>query len=229
MDHNDRKQAAYSAFWIGMILFNQGEHAQGGGWMARAGRLIDEYEQECAEKGFLLIPKGLQQLRQGNGEAAYELFSTAAEIGNRFDNPDLITLGRLGSGQALIRQNKITEGTTLLDEAMVGVVSDKISPIIAGIVYCAVIETCQKIYDLQRAQEWTEALSRWCDSQPDLIPYRGQCLVRRAEIMQLHGKWPDAMVEVQRACQLSRASTPPAGGRCGACSKICRPAGRLSS
>lgn len=212
LDQNDTERAACSAFWLGMVLFNRGERAQGSGWMARAERLIKDYKQKCAEQGLLLIPRGLQQLRQGDGEAAYKLFNQAAKIGTRFKNKDLQTLGRLGSGQALIRQNKIEEGTTLLDEAMVTVVANELSPIVAGIVYCAVIETCQKIYDLQRAQEWTEALSRWSDAQQDLIPYRGQCLVRRAEILQLHGRWPDAMDEVQRACQLTQTSSPPATG-----------------
>lgn len=212
LDQQQTEAASNSAFWIGMVLFNQGEHAQGGGWIARAGRLIDDYGQDCPECGFLLIPRALQHLRNGEAGTARELFARAVETGKRYNNRDLITLGLLGSGQALIRQNNIGEGTTLLDEAMVAVVSEEISPIVAGIVYCAVIDTCQKIYDLQRAREWTEALSRWCDSQPDLIPYRGQCLVRRAEIMQIHGEWPDAMNEIRQACDLSGRSTPPAGG-----------------
>lgn len=209
---DDIRQAAQCAFWIGMILFNSGERAQGSGWIARAGRLIKDYQKDCVEGGFLLIPEALQHLGKGEAEAAYELFSEAAKIGTRFNDPDLITFGRLGSGQALIRQNYIEKGTALFDEVMVAVVTDEISPIVAGIAYCAVIDTCQKIYDLRRAREWTEALSRWCDSQPDLIPYRGQCLVRRAEIMQLHGNWPEAMNEVEQACQLSQTSSPPATG-----------------
>ncbi len=206
-------RAAYCAFWLGMILFNYGDSAQGGGWIARARRLVDESRKNCAEQGFLLIPGALQFLRKGEPEKAQNMFSRVAEIGKRFNDSDLMTLGRLGHGQSLIHQNDIVEGTTLLDEAMVAVIAEEVSPIVSGIVYCAVIETCQKIYDLQRAQEWTQALARWCDSQPDLVPYRGQCLVRRAEIMQLHGHWIDAINEAERACEsLSKLSQESAAG-----------------
>jgi ATP/maltotriose-dependent transcriptional regulator MalT len=40
-----------------------------------------------------------------------------------------------------------------------------------------------------------------------MVPYRGQCMVRRAEILQLHGAWEDAMTEAREACE--RFSRPP--------------------
>ena len=112
-----------------------------------------------------------------------------------------MTLGRQGRGRTLINLGRIAEGVALMDEVMVSVTTGDVSPIIVGTIYCSVIEGCYEMFDLQRAHEWTSALAAWCASQPDLVPYRGQCLVRRAEIMQLHGEWPDAMDEAIRACE----------------------------
>lgn len=212
LNNNRQKKAAYCAFWTGFILFMKGESARGSGWFSRANRLLNEYKKECVENGFMLIPQALGYLQKREAETAFNLFKKAGEIAVHFKNKDLLTLSRLGRGQALIQQENFAEGRELLDEAMVAVVSEEASPVVAGIVYCAVIDACRKSSDLDRAREWTTAFSRWCDKQTGLIPYRGQCLVRRAEIMQIHGEWTDAMAEVQKAFELVPRSIPPATG-----------------
>ena len=118
-----------------------------------------------------------------------------------------MTLGRLGQGRSLIVMGRDAEGLALLDEAMVAVTAKEVTPIVAGRVYCAVILVCQQAFDWNRAHEWTAALSDWCEAQPDMVLFRGQCLVHRSEVMQWHGEWPKALDEAKRA--RDRLSDPP--------------------
>jgi DNA-binding CsgD family transcriptional regulator len=207
----DALRAARCAGWLVFVLMNGGEFARGGGWLARARRLLDG-QQDCAEQGHLLVPEAVQRAFEGDWPGAYAISGQAAEIGDRFGDIDLVTLARNIQGRALIGQGRTVEGMTLLDEVMVAVMADEVSEIVAGSVYCSVIEACQEVFDLRRAQQWTAALTHWCDAQPDLVPFSGNCLVHRAEIMQLHGAWPDAADAAQRACERLLPRAQPAVG-----------------
>jgi len=180
LSRGEVERAARCAFWLAFGLLNRGEVARGGGWMARARRLLDEGQLEYLEQGYLLLPVGMERVGTGEFEAAHAVFSKAAGIAERFGDPDLAALARHCRGRVLIRMGEIERGVSLLDEAMVAVEAGDISPLVVGDVYCSVIEGCWEIFDLRRAQEWTAVLNQWCESQPDLVLYRGQCKLRRA-------------------------------------------------
>ncbi len=207
LDQGDAGRAVRCAFWVGLFLMRRGRQAEGGGWFARAQRLVEERALDGVERGYLLVSAAKRTLESGDPHQADEMLREAAGIAERHGDPDLIAWCLMGRGRALVASGEIRRGVAMLDEAMVAVTTGDVSPVVAGVVYCALVITCRDIFDWRRAQEWTVVLSRWCATQQDLKPYRGQCLVHRAEIMQLHGEWPDALAEARQAC--AHLADPP--------------------
>lgn len=197
-------RAVRCAFWLGFRLLMRGEMGRATGWFARAQRLLDRDARECAERGYLLAPLVEQRLESGDYEAAYAAAAEAAAIGERCGDPDLIACARHQQGRARLQQARVQEGLALLDETMVMVTAGELSPLVTGLMYCSVIQACQEVYAIDRSREWTAALARWCDDQPDMVAFAGVCQVHRAEIMQLQGAWPDAIDAARRACARSQ-------------------------
>jgi hypothetical protein len=198
LQDGDQPRAARCAFWLGLtLLLWGGETGQANGWLARAQRVIEGHD--CVEHGYLLLPGAEQHLGVGDSDAAFTAAGAAAEIGGRFGDADLIACARHLEGRALIQKGQIQAGIELLDETMIAVSRGELSPIFTGLIYCSVIDACQQVFALTRAREWTFALSRWCEEQPEMVAYTGTCLVHRAEIMQFRGAWADAMAEASRA------------------------------
>ena len=226
----EAERAAYCAFRLGFNLFLTGAAAQGSGWMARARRILDEAGLDSVVHGYLAIPEGIAAVRAGDPARAFERFSEALQIARRFGERDLITIARQAQGRALIRLGNVTEGIALLDEAMVAVTAGEVSSLVVGDIYCSTIDACTEIFDLRRAQEWTTALARWCDRQPDTIAYRSACRVRRAELLQLQGSWSDAMAEASRACEslLAPPPKPAAGSAVYQCAELHRVRGEFA-
>lgn len=185
------------AFWVGINLALRGEIGPAGGWLGRAHRLLGD--EDSVERGYLLMPLVFQHEARGDFAAAAVVAADAAAIAQRFGDAEAFALAVQAQGSQLIRAGRVEEGLALLDEAMVAVAGAKVSPIATGIVYCGVILVCQEVYEVRRAQEWTAVLTRWCKEQPDLVAFTGRCLVHRAEILQLHGDWNDALEEARRA------------------------------
>ena len=193
-------RAARFALMQACCLIFRGEMAPAMGWVARAARVLEEHGEECAETAFLLMLSNVPLMYQGEVETASPAFDRAIEIAERFRYSEGLTMSRMAKAQALCMTGNVAEGVTLLDEVMVAVIAGEVSPILSGIAYCATIDACDALFDLRRAREWTAALDRWCASQPDLVPFRGNCLVHRCEIFQVQGAWPDALQAAEDAC-----------------------------
>ena len=209
----DPRRAARCVFWVAFTLLLEGDLAQAGGWLARANRLVAQEQQECAEHGLLLLPVVVQTAAAGDYATAQATAARAVEIGARAGDGDLHALALHFQGRALVKEGRVRQGMALLDEAMVAVIAGEVWPPVAGNIYCSTIDACQELADQHRAHEWTDALGAWWGTQPDLVTFTGQCLIHRAEILQLHGDWPEALEEAKRACErLSRAADKCATG-----------------
>lgn len=213
LDGGSALPAVRCAFWIGVHLAQRGELGGAGGWFGRAQRLLEREGADRVESGYLLLPVVFQHEAGGELEEAARIAARAAELGERFGDPDLFALAAHEQGHILIRVGRVREGLALLDEAMVAVTAGELSPIVSGIVYCGAILACGDAYELRRSQEWTAALTEWCARQPDLVAFTGRCLVHRAQIMQLHGAWEEALQEACRATERClRGENPAAAG-----------------
>jgi DNA-binding CsgD family transcriptional regulator len=205
-DAGERAEAARCAFWAAFCLMMRGQMAHAGGWLSRGESLLGQ-ELDCPARGYLLIPALLGALDADDASGARELAVQAGEIAARFADADLAAFSTLGHGQALLAMGDEPAGLARLDEVMLAVSSGEVGPIVSGIVYCAVILECMQLFDLARAAEWTAALDEWCRAQPDLVPYRGQCLVHQSQVRQAAGDWPGAVAAVLDA--RGRLSDPP--------------------
>ena len=201
LEAGERLPAVRNAIWIGLTLFIRGEVGPGGGWIGRAQRLLEHEPGDSVERGYLLMPLAFQHEATGDFESGAGVAAEAAALAERFGDAEGFALATHAQGAMLIKAGRVQEGLALLDEAMVAVTARELSPIVTGMVYCGVILACQEVYEVGRAREWTAALTRWCDGQPDTLAFTGRCLVHRAEILQLNGDWPDALAEAQKARQ----------------------------
>ena len=211
LEAGDTLRAVRCAAWIVLNLASRGQIGPASGWLGRAQRLVGP-EGECAERGYLLLPGVFEREAAGDFAAAAAIAAEAVRIGERFGDRDLFALAMHSQGHSLVWNGQVREGLALLDECMVAVTAEDLSPIVTGMVYCGVILACQAVYEVRRAREWTRALADWWALQPGMVAFTGRCLVHRAEILQFDGSWRDALEEARRAGERFVATGNPAAG-----------------
>jgi ATP/maltotriose-dependent transcriptional regulator MalT len=203
-------RAARCTFWLALSFLLRGESGHSNAWTARGQRLVER--EQVVERGYLEVMVAEHQLRGGEAGRAHTTAGQAAALADAFRDADLTAAVRHAQGRALIQQGAVAAGLRCLDETMLAVVADELSPIMTALMYCSVIDTCRQVFALGRAREWTSAFSSVCAQQPDMVPFAGVCLVHRSEILQLQGDWVQALAEARRACERAeRAARKPPG------------------
>jgi DNA-binding CsgD family transcriptional regulator len=220
LDEQNPRRAVQCAVWLAAHLLLRGEVARATGWIGRAQRTLEQVGADCVERGYLFAAEALSALVAGDWTAVRTAASKVVAIAERFGDADLLALGLIDLGHAMIRDGHVDDGLRRLDEAMLAASAGELSPIVTGLVYCSVIDGCHQTHELRRADQWTMALTDWCAEQPDLVPFTGTCLVHRAEILQIRGAWSEALSEARLAVErfmlrLNRRAAGQATYRCG--------------
>ena len=212
-ERSETRLAFQDAFWIGFVLGSTGHESVAEGWVARATGCWSRREDDLVERGYLGIHALYRHLHRGEFEQALTCAEEVSAAGRASGDANLLAMGVMCCGRLQIFSGRVREGLALLDEAMVWVAGGEASPIVAGHVFCSMIEACQQIGDVRRMTEWTSALTRWCDDQPGLVPFTGQCAVHRAQIMRSQGAYEQALSELALAVDRYRANAmDPAAG-----------------
>jgi DNA-binding CsgD family transcriptional regulator/tetratricopeptide (TPR) repeat protein len=200
LDTGDVRRAARFGIHLGLALGSKGDIARASGWVKRVRQLLEETP-DCVEHGYVDHGAGMCRIfEDGDIPGAHELFVQAGRIADRHGDRELRALANLGLGRCTIYLGELAEGVALLDEVMVAVEAGEMSPILAGDAYCTVIDGCYELLDIRRCEVWSESFTRWCDDQPELVLYRGQCLLHRAELLLLHGRWAEGAAFAREAC-----------------------------
>jgi DNA-binding CsgD family transcriptional regulator len=210
MDEGSIHRAAYFGTRIAQGLGFKGDLGRCRGWVDRGARLLGEADIDCVEQGYLQFGLAMMRIFEaGDIAGARALFVQAGKVGARFAHRELVTIARIGEGRMMIYLGDVVDGMALLDEAMVSIEARELSPFWTGDAYCMVIDACAELFDVGRCRSWTDSFLHWCDAQQELVLYRGHCFLHRAEMLEVRGAWPEALVEARCACDRLAAPVNP--------------------
>jgi tetratricopeptide (TPR) repeat protein len=168
------------------------------GWLARAERLL-EGEQETPAHAWLAVVRAYERILTGDVLGARKWSERAIEVGSRHDAA-ACAVGRVAAARLRILDGDVAEGLALLDEAGVAAVSGNLDALSTGLVYCELVCALQGLAQHDAAEEWTEAMERWCQTNA-IGSLHGRCRVHRAEILRLRGACDEAEREALLACE----------------------------
>lgn len=223
------ERAARSTWHLFYEHWLVGEGAVARGWLERGRRLLApiDPDESGVSAGWLAVARADVLQADAEPTAALEAATAARLAGERHHDPDLLAMALQAEGRMLMAVGRRDDGLRRLDEAMVSVVADELQPLFTGWVYCNVIATCHGVGDVRRANEWSTAALRWCDSLREGQLYPGLCRVYAAELAQLRGDWGAAEAQARQACaDLAAYDRRYAGAAHYVVGELCRLQGR---
>src|SRR3954451_150709 len=198
VEAGDPVEAAGAAVRVAMhLLLDTALMAPVRGWLARAERLLEGKEPTPAH-AWLAAVRAYERMLTGDFQGARQ-WSERAIAGGSARDAAACAVGRVASARLSILNGDVGEGLALLDEVGVAAVSGDLDPLSTGLVYCELVCALQGLAQYDVAEQWTEAMERWCQTNA-IGSLRGRCRVHRAEILRLRGACDEAEREALAAC-----------------------------
>lgn len=200
LDVGDLTSAVRCVFWLGFTLSEHGDAVRGGAWMGRLMELCGQDGATPATEAARALCVAVGTAARGEGEASIPLFHAAIEKADAAADADAQALATMGLGRALLATGQPEAAFAELDRVMLLIADGRVSDRAAGPAYCAVIASLLGRGDIERARVWTRELGDWCDAQRGLEPFRGECTLHRASVLQLGGEWDAAATAIDVVC-----------------------------
>ena len=195
----DQVAAAGAAVRVAMhLLFDTALMAPVRGWLARAERLLEGHGDTPAHAWFAVV-RTYERMLTGDIADARQWARRAVAVGSTWD-PAACAIGRVAEARLLILDGDVEQGLALLDEAGVAIISGDLDALSTGVVYCELVCALQGLAQYDVAEEWTEAMERWCETNA-IGSLHGRCRVHRAEILRLRGSCNEAETQALVACE----------------------------
>jgi tetratricopeptide (TPR) repeat protein len=199
MQAGDHLGAAGAAVRVAMhLLFDTALMAPVRGWLARADRLLEGHC-ETPVHAWLGVVRAYERMLTGDLTGARHWARQAVEVGSTSD-PAAAAIGRVAEARLLILDGDVRQGLALLDQAGVAALSGDLDPLSTGVVYCELVCALQGLAQYDVAEQWTEAMERWCQTSA-VGSLHGRCRVHRAEILRLRGSCHEAESQALMACE----------------------------
>jgi DNA-binding winged helix-turn-helix (wHTH) protein/ATP/maltotriose-dependent transcriptional regulator MalT len=206
----DCRTAARTAFRLAEIAFESGRVPVAQGWFTRGHRYLKDVD-EGWEHGFEAYLSARIATMKGEPEAAHEHARRGFEIGQRLGSDDIEAMNLVYLGFSELTLGNVETGTARIDEAAAMVMAGNVGLRAGGIVYCGVIWVCCNRGDWQRAAQWSDSFSRWCE-RGGMTRFSGVCQLHRAEILSISGEPTEAEEEIHRAREQVACCSPYAEG-----------------
>ena len=192
-------------------LASLGNHAACRGWLARAARLVEDFELAPLRGWVSLCRAHVAEEEDDAASAerwAREAHQAARELADR--DLELCALGALGS--ALVTMGRVKEGAELLDEAMAGSLGGEVDTLDTVVMTsCCTIISCSRAGDFTRARQWVRAADEFNRryGSPHLYAV---CRAHYGSVLFASGSWQDAEAELLAALKIAEGAEPALRG-----------------